>query len=398
MKTTPKGAETSLLHVPSSPCEPIQVSAPTLSSSIVNGRGDCPSKQPQKEGNPLSTPSAPILSSSMIDTYFICPMRYHYKYIEGLEPIIEAPELMFGKLWHIGMEAYHTGKNLIKCQEIMCEEWDRQVQEIVDSGAQVWDEDKVRWREMLELAIGMLAHYQEWESAQENYGEVVDTEYEFSVPLIDHDYEIDFEDGRYFYRHKVETLAIFKGKIDLITKDKNGYWLWDHKTTSSFDDRWEIQNHLNRQFRRYAWAYQELTGTPILGFIVNGARKKLPVVPEVLKKGGLSVRKNMDTTAEVYRRAIKENGLDEADYTGLLEALEAKGNTFFKRDVIYFNEEEISEAGRELYYIYLHLHSGMPPVKAPGPLCTRFRPCPYRSLCVEDTPEARMMFKERGKS
>ena len=78
------------------------------------------------------------------------------------------------------------------------------------------------------------------------------------------------------------------------------------------------------------------------------------------------------------------------------QILDAKGNTFFRRDVIYFNELEIEEAGQELYEIYKLMRDFHTPIKAPSPLCTRLRPCAYRTLCVEDTPEARLMFKERS--
>ena len=210
--------------------------------------------------------------------------------------------------------------------------------------------------------------------------EIIDTEHHFMVPILS-------PDG--------EMVAVFRGSIDMVTKDDSGYWLWDHKTVSSFNGGWEAQNHLSRQFRRYAWAWWQETGDMPAGFIVNGLRKKLPVIPKTLKSGCLSTDKRIDTTLETYLKAIRDNNLDPGDYAEILEILEAKGNTFFRRDVIYFNELEIKEAGAELYNIYKLMNSGTPPIKSPSPLCTKLRPCAYRSLCVEDSPEARMMFKER---
>lgn len=327
--------------------------------------------------SPEDTSSVPILSSSQIDCFLRCTQQYHYRYIEGIEPIIEAPELFMGRILHLGLEAYYKGENLTKAQAVMASEWDNQVQLIVDSGVQVWDEDKERWKDILTLCTGMLEHYAHYYKGEKL--DVVDTEHKFKVPVLS-------PDG--------EMVAAFQGKIDMVTNGSE-CCLWDHKSLSSFDGKWETQNHLSRQFRRYAWAWWQETGEPPSGFIVNGLRKKLPSVPQELKKGGLSQRKDIDTTLEVYLEAIRDNHLDPGDYTEILDILDAKGNTFFKRDVIYFNQDEIEEAGAELYNIYQLMVSGTPPIKAPSPLCTRLRPCAYRTLCVEDTPEARMIFKER---
>jgi len=331
-----------------------------------------------ERSTPKEKPPVPVLSSSMIDTLLRCRQLYDYKYVQNIEPIIEAPELFIGRILHLGLEAHYRGDNLTKAQAVMCDEWDKQVQLIVDSTTQVWDEDRERWKDILQLCVSMLEHYAHY------YGDekldVVETEHEFNVPILS-------PDG--------DEVARFRGTIDMVTKSNGHYQLWDHKTLSSFNGGWETGNHLSRQFRRYSWAWWQETGNMPSEFIVNGLRKKLPAVPQELKKGGLSKRKDIDTTPEVYRKAIKDNKLDEADYAEILDILDAKGNTFFRRDVVYFNELEIEEAGRELYQIYKLMELSIPPIKAPSPLCTKLRPCPYRSICVEDTPEARMMFKER---
>ena len=320
------------------------------------------------------------LSTSRIDAYCICPMRWHYAYEEGIVPIIEAPELVGGRLLHIGLETYYNTYDFVKAWEAMSAEYDRQVKDMVDNAPmQVWEEDQQRWRDTFDLMIGMLKHYVDYYKGERL--DVIDTEYKFKVYVKD---------------PKGKKVAEFNGRIDLIIKDRERYQLWDHKTASVFGSMWEAQNHLSRQARRYAWAYQDMKpGNVVDSFVMNGLRKKVPTVPQVLKKGGLSQRKDIDTTAEVYRKVIKDNGLDEADYAEILEILDAKGNTFFQRDIIYFNQDEIAEAGEELYYIYQRMTDSIPPIKTPSPLCTRMRSCPYRSLCVEDSEEARMAFKQK---
>ena len=320
------------------------------------------------------------LSTSRIDDYFICPQREHYGYREegcGIVPIIEAPELMGGRLLHIGLETYYNTYDFVKAWEAMGQAYTEQVDYIVaNSSTQIWDEDQQRWRDTFDLMIGMLKHYFDYYKGERL--EVVETEHEFSVDIKD-------PTGK--------AVAKFRGRIDLIVKEGKRYQLWDHKSASQFGNMWEAQNHLNRQYRRYAWAWQEETGNEVDAFVINGLRKKLPTIPKVLKKGGISKRKDIDTTLEIYLKAIRDNHLDPGDYAEILDILDGKGNTFFQRDTIYFNQDEIDEAGRELYSIYQRMTDDIPPIKAPSPLCTRMRSCPYRSLCIEDTPEARMNYR-----
>jgi len=53
-----------------------------------------------------------------------------------------------------------------------------------------------------------------------------------------------------------------------------------------------------------------------------------------------------DTTAEKYRRAIKENGFDEADYVDLLAYLEA--NVFFQRELVAHTKTELKNFTAQL--------------------------------------------------
>jgi hypothetical protein len=180
--------------------------------------------------------------------------------------------------------------------------------------------------------------------------------------------------------------------VDLVVTGPDGVYLVDHKTTSGFPETWEAENHLSRQFRWYAWAWQQQHGVQVTGFVVNGARKAVPRVPPVLKNGSISKAK-IDTTREVYLGAVLAAGLNPDDYAEMLESLPSL-DAYFRRDFIYFNQEEIAEAGRELYELY-RMAKTVKPYKTPTPLCVKLWPCAFRSLCTEDTPEARMMYREK---
>lgn len=78
----------------------------------------------------------------------------------------------------------------------------------------------------------------------------------------------------------------------------------------------------------YWWALVE-NGQKMSGILWDYIRTKPPTQPELLKKGGLTRRKDLDSDYETYLAAITENGLDPADYQVELERL--KDNVFFKR-------------------------------------------------------------------
>lgn len=74
------------------------------------------------------------------------------------------------------------------------------------------------------------------------------------------------------------------------------------------------------------WVLHQVGLSDILYIFV---RKKLPAIPETLNKGGLTKRKNIDTTEAVYQRERTRLGLKLNDYLDILSLLSAKGNTFF---------------------------------------------------------------------
>lgn len=316
-------------------------------------------------------------SSSMIDTFAACPMRGHYAYLDGgngIRPDRKPRELVFGSIWHAGMEAYYGGGDPYLAMS-------REAQKQIDSMDQVWEEDRENMSGLLKLAEGMMHNYRAWDAGQPQLGAVIAVEKEFRARIYK-------PGGR-------RAVAAFRGKPDLAVEDGDGFLiLWDHKSVSSFDADFEAMNHLNRQFRRYAWAWQQETGRRVAGFGVNAARKKVPAVPQKLVKGGLSKDKRIDTTREIYLGTIKACDLDPADYVEILEILPDL-NAFFRRDLIYFSQDEIAGAGEELYWIYRRMTSKIPPLKMPTPLCTKFWPCAYRPICVEDSPEARMMYRPK---
>jgi hypothetical protein len=120
--------------------------------------------------------------------------------------------------------------------------------------------------------------------------------------------------------------------IDLVVEEAGTglIWAWDHKSRKKFGD--EDDMILDPQLTLYFEALELMDYAPLGGVVYNEVRTKPPTVPRVLKRGGLSKAKDIDTDAYTYLKAIKENGLATADYKDILLRLKrTKQEAFFKR-------------------------------------------------------------------
>lgn len=187
----------------------------------------------------------------------------------------------------------------------------------------------------VDLAKGMLEGYLEF-SATDSF-EIIATETQLK---------------KEFKRH---TLT---GRIDLIVKHKGKLWIVDHKTYVSFPSVEHLE--MDDQVSAYLYLCKE-NGLDVSGCIYNMLRKKLPAEPLVLKNGGLSQAKNIDTSYEKYYKRIIELGLDPLEYKETLDTL--RNNPFFAREEIqrskhFINNfekqvsKELDEMGRKRCPIY----------------------------------------------
>jgi hypothetical protein len=121
------------------------------------------------------------------------------------------------------------------------------------------------------------------------------------------------------------------GVVDLVTRDKGTgrLSLWEHKSTQNVPpDSVRLRDF---QTLLYAVKLRWLTGEVIDSVIWNYLRTKEPSVPEVLKSGGLTKRKDIDTTWETYAEAIRSVGgnPDSPQYTEIYHRLAPREMTIF---------------------------------------------------------------------
>lgn len=149
------------------------------------------------------------------------------------------------------------------------------------------------------------------------------------------------------------NLTIFEGiystgVTDLVTQDQDTgrINLWEHKSTQYVPpDSVRLRDF---QTMLYAVKLRWKTGLVIDSVLWNYIRTKEPSQPEVLKSGYLTKRKDLDTTWEVYSRAVLDSGGDPnaPEYGDMMERLFPRElNVFFPRyeQVIVVQEDMLMD-------------------------------------------------------
>lgn len=336
------------------------------------------------------------LSTTERQEFKECRRRWDFGSLsrQAIEPNRPAIALWFGTGIHHALEMYYSNEPFndgdkelsmasdpYKCVDLHWRDWcKKEIARIEESQVALWDEQKEELQKMVELGSGMLQNYITWAAKEDSstangFKEVLYTEREFEVPLLNDDGSLFiFKDGN------DQQWAIFLvGRLDMVVKDfEDRLWILDHKTSKDRLDP-EILT-LDDQMTLYLWAVQQIIGSPLEGCYYNVLRKKLPSEPQMLKSGGLSKSKMIDTTYDVYLQAIFDNGLDPADYEDILDYLVNKDCGFFTRAKVHRNKHEIDMAGRMLRMEAIDMLNA--PYIYPNPTRDCKWKCDYMPLCI----------------
>jgi hypothetical protein len=316
------------------------------------------------------------LSYSAISTWRECRKKYAYAYVEKLRPKFKGPQLSLGEILHEYLELYY--KRLQGAMHPRA------------AHAASLADIEAKWRSELELARDAAYALSDVELG-DTYGAMWDeivriaSRYfvvrghadasSFAVLLVEEPFSYPLIPG-------VNTV----GTIDLVTRDRDGnIALWEHKTVRSIPRTMRRLRDLQTTLYK-AVAEQVFSETvPRVDLVIwNYLRTKPPSVPEQLKTGELSRRKNLDTTWAVYYEEILKLGLDPEDYEDMRVLLEGREERMFypRMAVPIVSDEGILlrdfiTSAREIVTALPELaHSD--PVRSIGTHCDY---CPYARLC-----------------
>lgn len=291
-----------------------------------------------------------VVSLSQIKSYRKCKREHHYRYVENIERRIKKVQLYRGSVIHDLIKVHIRGGDWEK----EFEKFERKFNKLPDLRAEYGDLDDEIW----EIMSGYFSYYEDDPLEYLLVEEWIDP----VVPLV-------------------KGKTAFGGIVDAIARDSEGrHWVVEHKTHDTFPTEEDRLNDL--QTSLYVWALRK-NGWKIDGILWDYIRTKPPAKPEVLKSGGLSKRKNIDTTYDVYLEAIKEHGENPDDYQDILESLKGREERFYRRVKLPVNEAIIKPIVRdakrtslEIYYLKEF------PTRNLTFMCPRW--CDFYQLCTAE--------------
>lgn len=251
------------------------------------------------------------VSQSKIKLWRRCKKAYDYKINQKLIPRVTRRPLAFGTIVHGMLEAHFNGDDpwsVLKAYE--------------KSQGKLFKAEEEEFGNILDdIQVLMECYFRFYKdddkrlTAWKNPNTDKRSEHNIKVVMVDLG-----KRGRIIYDCTIDTVLVDR---------KLNAWLTDHKTgvrevpsVSRFTD---IQSML------YVWAFEKDTGLGVNGVLWNYIKSKAPSVPRILKSGEFSRAASQSTTWFVYRRALKNAGLDPKNYKDMKELLEGREVDFFNR-------------------------------------------------------------------
>jgi hypothetical protein len=391
----------------------------------------------QVEETPLElTKSVRDISVTERMDFRTCRRRWFLTTVENLEPRGSINwAFAFGGGLHSGLEAFYRAVGdldegdpldcALKGFEKWYEDTDKEIQKsgLGQLTAPLRDE-LLKYKS---LGIGMLELYNEFAVEQDDFFvaavEGIVTEdgkrlfgEEFNPPYSKTAHPIRHESGRILVpivdpdtKEPLPGPVYLSARLDLIVFRKRmglrGFWVYDHKSTSSSPSDRGID--FDDQVTGYCYTFWRLTGIIPRGAVFNYLVKHLPKEPRLIREGAdLSTAKDQLTLAWMYRNAMVDFGymqhgrVTSAKHAECYASLLAHGwNRFFKRVPVERNEHELQMFEARLVQEYSDMMeaAGDPGHRAYPNLSQYICPgCPVDRICqaIEDGSDYEFIIRE----
>lgn len=283
--------------------------------------------------------------------------------------------LIFGEAIHKGLESYYRNnrRDPVVAKRAFTKQWKIEQSNMLDLYGGLYDGNlSEEWETYLDKGQTMLTYYDIYDRKFPFWEEVLEVNIE----------ERGFVDIVHPGGDQLEGLPILSGRIDLKVRRKDGIWIVDHKTAANAYEARALD--VDDQLTGYAYIYWRTTGEVPRGVICNTLIKEPPKPPRILNDGSISKDKSQRTTYDLYLQTIRDNELDRANYTDILEFLyEKRWDQFFVRYAMERNIEELESFEERLYYEYEDMCRGMtyPEYLYPNPSQHNCGWCSFVPIC-----------------
>lgn len=258
------------------------------------------------------------ISYSAVQAWRQCQQLYDYSYVQQLRPKAEEAAPTLGRALHRYLELYY---GYLQAREPVAEAHRAAYETMQHEYA----------REA--TAMGNAAYAAGLTGLAEELFGVTDRAVATAERYYHTRGKADATDWQVLHVERWLTTPLDKGidtptRLDLITADQRGrVWLWEHKTLKEVPPQTRRMKDL--QTTLYAALAEQELGIKIEGVVWNYLRTKLPTVPEELKSGLLTKRKDLDTTWGTYLREIERLGQAPEMYDDVRQRLDGREETAF---------------------------------------------------------------------
>jgi hypothetical protein len=208
----------------------------------------------------------PVLSSSMRESFSLCPRKFQWEQINGYIPQGENEHLIFGAAYAAGLEAFRKSYYGQRYKDLRIQ--DRLSESLADG---------------VYAAIVAYGEYNPPEGSAKNFERLIGAIVEYVLqyppetdgvkpsmfqgePRVEFSFTIEIPS----VRHPVSgDPLLFTGRADMLAEFNKGLFIFDDKTTKSLGPSWGQQWRLRSQFTAYTVGAQE-HGLPIVGAIIRG--------------------------------------------------------------------------------------------------------------------------------
>lgn len=325
---------------------------------------------------PLIDGSLFIDNSGWMEGLTTCPRALEYKQLHRRIPVAESTALNFGSAIHLALEfRYRNYQN-----EPVDVFFQDRIAPILTSFFEQHPTPLDDWRNLnwaFEVMNQYNRHYEREDFSLLKYGEPRTcpqcegkgcewcnqtgkneymVELSFALPLCK-------VSGIPFYVSTTELKVIdipvyYTGKIDLPVVIDNQIFIQDHKTASMLGPSFFQRMKMSAQQKGYCWAFEQLTGQKVAGYVVNAIRVKEP--PQYVTNNQVSARTGKKQSPDEW---WKESLQREKYYIKPGELDEWKQNTISILEEFFWNYSR-----------------GYMPMKTQW--CTVFGQCPYFDVCT----------------
>lgn len=293
------------------------------------------------------------VSNAKLKVYRRCPKKYEYKYILKLRPKAKALPLEKGSWMHSLLQTYYEGNN-----------WKLTHEKLTETFNNLWEEHREELGTLPQDCSNIMRGY------LRNYPDDFDR---YTVIDSEMDEVITLPNGL--------RLNII---VDLIVEDRleGGLWVWDHKFRSKLGDPDDML--LDPQLTLYYWGLERMGYTNIRGALYNEVRTKVPTIPKLLARGGLSTAKNIDTDLYTYMREIRRYDLDPRDYDDILKHIATNEEMrFFRRTPIPKDPPVLKTTLKEAVDTAIEIQRAERQHRFPRSFDASCRwGCEYKNLCI----------------